>query len=385
MIYWVILASFMLCISLLPWAMTGAERVGLVDDPTERKRHDRSVPLVGGICIYLAFLLSLLVSPWAVPWTMMGWLGLVLVIGVVDDYADISHRIRLVSHAVIVVGIFLTESAYVSNIGAIAGNGDIRFVGVVAVFFTIIGVLGAVNAVNMSDGVDGLLTSLIVISLLAVLFVTRNVSPDHTTIISKAGVCSVVGACTAFLVLNSRVYVKKAMAFLGDAGSTTLGFILVYVLIQYTQGPNPAFSATLAGWVLGLPLLDSSAVILGRVFSGKSPVKADRSHLHHLLMDNGHSVNRTVLFMCGIHSSMICLAVLIDSSGLQGSDAILFWAFVSLVAVRIVACKKIFHARTPVKTSLVVSATNPSVAEITGISDTEVKRSAKSGRELRPL
>ena len=121
---------------------------------------------------------------------------------------------------------------------------------------------------------------------------------------------------------------------LGDAGSALLGFILAYVLIDFSQGPSRIFSPVLAGWIVGLPLLDASAVITRRVLEGVSPVKPDRMHLHHRLIDWGMSVERTVVTMIGIHLFLISVGITTTFMVPAWSDAILFWGFVFLVLLQ---------------------------------------------------
>jgi len=370
---WALILAFMVCLCALPWAMTAADRINLVDEPTERKRHLSSTPLVGGVCIYFAVVVGLYFSQSSVSWTILFWFGLVLIVGVIDDYADISHSIRLIAHTCIILGVSLTDGSIVSEIGAVFGNDNIRFVGVSAIVFTVIGVLGAVNAVNMSDGVDGLLGSIVSISLITILLLasTRIQNPD-LFLFSTVEIVAVLGACFAFLVVNSRVMFKKAMVFLGDAGSTTLGFLLIYILIDFTQGSKALFSPVLAGWIVGLPLLDASAVIIKRILAGKSPFRADRSHLHHILLDRGYAVNRTVVVLCCMHTSMIAIAVAIERSGIPWSDAILFWGFVALVLVRVAALNTTSDAMSRSKVSQ-----QPTLDEIVGTSNVETSSEKK--------
>ena len=142
-----------------------------------------------------------------------------------------------------------------------------------------------------------MLSSLVVIFTLAIF-------SEHAAsqFVSLQAIAAAIGALGGFLLLNARFKLSAAKVFLGDAGSTLLGFILVYVLIDYSQGDHQIFSPVLAGWILGLPLLDASAVIARRVLDGRSPFKPDRMHLHHRLIDSGLDVKRTVAIMVGFHT-----------------------------------------------------------------------------------
>lgn len=329
------------CVGALYVLMPLAQKIGLLDKPNSRKRHGRATPVVGGVAIYIAFLLSWqFVDDFTVSTSLLLWIGLVLVVGVIDDKFDISFRIRLGTHAAIVLGIFLTDGLVVNEIGAILGNDISEFLGnasatfygpTIAVIFTGIGVVGAVNSTNMMDGLDGLLGSLVLISMIAVFGLSISSENLPVQSFSIHAVVAMIGALAGFLWLNSRVYFDSARVFLGDAGSTTLGLILAYVLIDYTQGSTRIFSPVLAGWILGLPLLDASSVILRRVLDGKSPFAPDRNHLHHRLIDSGVGVNNTVLAMAMIHTILVLVGVLLSFTVPLWSDMILFWGFVMLV------------------------------------------------------
>ena len=333
----VLVFSLLTCLCLVPASSFIANRVGLVDLPSARKRHVSPTPLVGGVCVFSAFVAAVFFVPGAaISWSMIGWLSLVLAIGVVDDYVDISPKIRLLAHGMIVVGIASTEGLYVSNVGAITGGSEAQMGSyAVAVAFTVVGVLGAVNAVNMSDGVDGLLGLMLALSLLAVLFLISTTESSAISHFSRFELIAVFGALLGFLVFNSRLFTKRALIFFGDAGSTTIGFLFVYVLINCTQGSTEVFSPVLTGWIVGLPLIDASAVIVSRTMNRQSPFGADRTHLHHKLMDSGISVNHTVLILCGLHFGLILFAITVSRSGYQYSDALLFWGFIALVVFRV--------------------------------------------------
>lgn len=329
------LVSFAIGMVLMPVAIKFAARAGLVDVPNARKQHQMPTPLVGGIVIYLSLCATNILFS-QISWYFLGWMGFVLVVGVLDDLFDISYRIRISAHAIVVFGIFLTDGLLVTNIGSIFwGLPAVDFFGLVAILFTALGVIGGINSVNMVDGVDGLLASLTLASLaVLVLFGVKSTYSD--TAVSIGNIAMLIGAVGAFTVVNCRFFgLRRAMVFMGDAGSTVLGFFLVYALIEFSQAPTNAISPVLAGWILGMPLIDASAVIANRVLDGKAPFHPDRKHLHHLLMDAGYSVNKTVVIILCAHVTMMVFAssVYLMFGGI--ADPYLFWGFVALVLVRV--------------------------------------------------
>ncbi len=334
------LSAFLACMIGFPVTIRLSRAFGLVDLPSGRKNHHAPTPLVGGITFYLAFLVvsALFAKEW-LNVSMILWIGIVLAIGIYDDYRNISALSRIAAHSLVIIGIFYTDGLLVNNIGDLLGNGPVMFITPVAIGITIVSVIGAINSVNMVDGVDGLLGSLAVVSLFTLLMIAiaDPITAGNYKSFATADVCTMLGALCAFLIYNSRFFKRKqAAVFMGDAGSTAIGFCLVYLLIDYSQGNNQLISPVTAGWILGLPLLDASAVIGKRILSGKSPLKPGRDHLHHLLIDSGMSVNQAVGRLVFLHCIMVLVGVSTKFFIESHADLVLFWAFVGLVLLRII-------------------------------------------------
>ena len=328
--------SLAVCWSILYPSIAISNRLGFTDKPNVRKTHQEPTPLSGGVAIFLAIVFTNAIFE-VTSWSLLAWFALVLIIGVLDDIYDVSYRIRLLTHFLIVIGIATTEGLVVNSIGAIVGGEAIDFFGPIAVGFTAIGVIGAINVVNMSDGVDGLLGSLMLASLTALLLFSFQSSSSELSI-SVESIVVLMGAMIAFVSINSRFFgLQHARVFMGDAGSTVLGFYLVYLLIGFSQGSGAVISPVLAGWILGLPLLDGSAVIAGRLLDRKAPFHPDRRHLHHLILDSGRSVNETVLIMVGLHGVLVVSAAVGFVIFGNEIEPLLFWGFVALVVLRVLS------------------------------------------------
>lgn len=337
-------ASFVFCLVLLHVLTRVARVVNLLDVPDVRKQHKSPTPLVGGIGIFVSFFaVSTIFAFDQTNWSLVLWLTVVLAVGIWDDLSDLSYKTRLFVHLLVVVGIWLTDGQAVFSIGAIVDpESMVSFSTVGAVLFTAVAVTGAVNAVNMIDGVDGLLGSLMFISFVSLLlmpFVFDGDKPNSFSALEPIHITVLLGGISGFLVLNSRfLYHSVAKIYTGDSGSTVLGFLLVYILIDFTQGENALFSPVVAGWIVGVPLLDASAVILSRMLKRETPVKAGRDHLHHILLDKGFGVNQTVLVLAAAQVAMIIFAVSLERSNYVYTDMLLFWGFVSLVLLRSMWC-----------------------------------------------
>jgi len=170
-----------------------------------------------------------------------------------------------------------------------------------SIVMTIFATVGVINAINMIDGMDGLSSGLVLICLVFLATAT-GVSGANPALL---GLAALLGIClVAFLLLNFRAPVNKpALIYLGDSGSTVLGFILAWLLIESSQGgADKVIPATIALWFVAIPLMDTVFLFIARPLSGKSPFEPGTDHLHHLLALHGLSKARVVvlLYIAGI-------------------------------------------------------------------------------------
>jgi len=335
----VFIAAFVLALPMLWISCRVCTRIGLVDLPNERKRHRGEVPLAGGMGIYvtmviIAIVVDLVLGP-AMSVGCVGGIALILggsalLLGALDDALDLDPKLRLVCQTGIALVLAMVFDVRIDSLGNVLGTGDIRFDGGVAVVFTTFCVVGALNATNMTDGLDGLLASLIAASLGALTILTllaSGVAPELLCVVA-------IGALAAFLVLNLGVFGDRHRVFLGDSGSTLLGLLIAVLLVGYSRPPNQAIEPVVAGWLLGLPLLDTTVVVLRRVQRGCSPLRAGRDHLHHLLQAGGLTAGRTLIVMLGVHVAMLGIGVLAQLSSLPAW--IFFGGFIALTLLHFV-------------------------------------------------
>ena len=168
--------------------------------------------------------------------------------------------------------------------------------------FTLFSVVGVINAFNMIDGLDGLAGGLALIAAgwLAVLCLTGP-APNPT---AAYLLLTLVMVLAGFLAWNLRhPWRRKAKVFMGDAGSTLLGFALGWFMIDLSQGDEQAVMAPITAlWIMALPLMDTITVMIRRLRAGQSPFAGDRQHLHHLLLATGRTDARVtaILLGCGL-------------------------------------------------------------------------------------
>ena len=319
-----ILVSFALSILFILLFRPLAIKIGFFDHPDERKQHTNPTPPIGGISIYLGALISLLCFDIQFPqiYVFIAALTLLVIVGIIDDHRTLSVKIRLSTQ--ILAGLMMAELAdiKITDLGNLIGTGTLHL-GKYSTLMTVFAVVGGINAFNMIDGIDGLssssaLFSIILMSLLAAFF--------GNTLLLNIGLIF-IGALLAFLCFNLRTLGrKKASIFLGDSGSTLIGFVVCWLIIAGSQGQNALITPTLVLWVIALPLFDSICIMMRRIHKGKSPFSPDREHLHHVLPMKGFSVNETLIIIITLSTLLSCSA-LICSLFFNISDKILFATF----------------------------------------------------------
>jgi len=277
-----------------------ARKLGLMDAPGGRKTHTRETPLIGGIGIFLGLLTGCLLSPEVMSHyrPLLSISCLLLITGLIDDYYPLPAVTRM---AIQIVAAWLMASwgdNQLLTLGQLFSDSEL-FLGRFVIAMTIFATVGVINAINMIDGMDGLSGGMVLICM-GLLSITASLGGYHPALLDFL---LITMACLlAFLVLNFRAPVHKpALIYLGDSGSTMLGFILAWVLIQSSQGGSErVIPATVALWFLAVPLMDTVYLFIARPLSGKSPFEPGTDHLHHLLAGKGLSRARVVLILYAV-------------------------------------------------------------------------------------
>jgi len=303
-----------------------ASRVGLIDYPGGRKQHSAPTPLIGGLGIYAGTLFMSLLSP-GVYLAYAGLLAtsaLVLFVGIFDDARELRATVRLGLHAFAAWLMAAVAGNQLHSLGDLAGFGPVEL-GVLAIPLTIFATVGVINAVNMSDGVDGLSGGLVLIALLCLAVVAL----DNEKLVMLEFITLLVCALLAFLAMNFRAPWKlPALIYLGDAGSTMLGFALTWLIVEATQGSDAMMAPVFALWFIAVPLIDTVSLLIKRPLRGLSPFCAGHDHLHHRMLRAGFSTEQTVL-------SLYLANGLMAAFGLIGyfyafSEAFMFWTFMAI-------------------------------------------------------
>jgi UDP-GlcNAc:undecaprenyl-phosphate GlcNAc-1-phosphate transferase len=317
----------LLCIALGPLA----RRLGWVDRPDWRKQHSGDIPLVGGPAIFLAVLAVLAWRGGWSPWVqVLAWSSaIVFVTGLIDDRAHVRVPVRFGLQILALLCMIFAGDVQLYNFGNLFWE-RLLGLGPLAVPITVFSALGVINAFNMIDGLDGLSGSLALIALGGLAFFAGRAGlvEEHTVLLV------VFGAVLGFLLLNFRFpWRERARVFLGDSGSSWLGFVMAWFFIALSQNYQPtgltrAYAPITAVWLFGLPLMDTTYVMIRRARAGEPIFGADRRHLHHLFLRTGHSVRMTWAVMVGIALLMALLGIYAELRGWP--EWAMFYAYVGL-------------------------------------------------------
>ena len=302
-----------------------APGLGLVDHPGGRKDHDAPVPVVGGIALVVVLIGAVFVADRPpVPPFFLAAAGILVVVSILDDWNDLHHVPRFVAQGVAVLVMVFGAGVELRSVGDLLGWRPIGL-SVLAVPVTVFAVVGVINAVNMIDGMDGLAGS---VSLVALAWF--GVAASLSGLPAQAGLAWMLcGGLAGFLLFNLRLpWQPRARVFLGDAGSTLLGFAIAWLAIDLTQGPGRVMPPIAALWVAALPLADTLSLMARRRSRGQSPFKPDREHIHHFLLVQGFSVS-------GALGVLVVASVALGAVGVLGwrlgvPEPVLFFALASL-------------------------------------------------------
>ena len=313
--------AFAVTISFLVALRPIAKSIGLIDQPGGRKFHIGNVPIIGGVAMFAGIFVGLTILQdidYALRPLFVAC-ALLLIIGVIDDRFRIPATVRVPTQIAVVLVMAYGAGLSLPSIGDPFGTGEIGM-GRFTLIFTMLVTLTMINAYNLIDGVDGLAGSLALIAMLAVAAVAGI---DH----SGAAVALTVSAAIAgFLVYNFPVsWNRTARTFMGDAGSTLLGFIIVWVTLGISQGPERLISPVHCLWFASIPIYDTMTCFVRRSLKGKSPFSPGRDHFHHLLKRGGFGVREILGILTGLQTVYALVAIGAHAAGVP--DVVMFTAW----------------------------------------------------------
>ncbi len=321
-----------------------SRRFKLAPEVRERDVHQQPTPRLGGVAMFIGILAALLFAATQPSfaavfenrtqiWALLGACALIAVVGVLDDLLDLDWMVKLGAQLA-AAGLLAWNGAQIVSLPfgdtLIVGSPTVNFV--LTVFLMTL----VMNAVNFVDGLDGLVAGVAIISNLAFFIYTQlliaQTGADSSIMLAALIGAIVVGVSAGFLPFNWH----RARMFMGDTGALLIGLLMATSTVSVTGQLNPAqldqklvfasyIPIILPIAVLAVPLADFALAVFRRLRAGKSPFEADRRHLHHRLLDMGHSPVQavTIFYLWTAMVSLACLLVFTTQS--------FFWPAIALI------------------------------------------------------
>ena len=284
----IVITTFCFVAIIMPFIKKLAMQIGAVDIPRTRHIHTKPMPKMGGIGIFLGFLLGyMLFGETSVQMNSILIGGfLIILIGLIDDMTELKPSVKFIGQLASACVIVFYGQFLLDNVSAFGI--DLHF-GILAYPITVFFILGCINCINLIDGLDGLSGG-----ISSIYFLTVGIIATIQGHFGLDFVLSFVmlGSTLGFLVHNFH----PASIFAGDSGSMFMGFIIsVIALLGFKNVTMTSLIIPLL--ILAIPILDTLFAIIRRLLKGESPSKADKFHIHHQLLNRNFSQTATVLII----------------------------------------------------------------------------------------
>ena len=314
-----LLVALVVSFLMTPIVKTFAYKVGAIDVPKDARRmHKTPIPRLGGLAIFIGFMVSILLFVEITAEMRSILLGavIIVVLGVVDDIMALPALLKFVVQIVaalipathgVTIQAFSNPNVFSDSPYWVLGN--------LSVPLTVLWIVAITNAVNLIDGLDGLACGVSTISSMTMLVIALTVAESDVALLMAA----LAGGCIGFLPYN----LNPAKIFMGDTGSTFLGFILATVSIEGLFKSYAIISFAVPFLMLGLPIFDTCFAILRRVSHGQSPMAPDRGHIHHRLIDMGFNQKQAVAVLYVISAILGLSAVVLTTTNVVRAMVVL--------------------------------------------------------------
>lgn len=331
-----IIVSFLIGLSFMPLVINIAKKRNFVVKPNKRTSHEGVIPNIGGINIFISFLLTVFLFSYAMisqlQFRIFG-VFIILIIGFVDDLIDVKPLWKLIGELTSAFFLIVVSDVRLSHLHGFLGVNELPLL--VSYFLSFFVFIVIINSLNLIDGVDGLASGLgILYSLFFAIYfhVTGNV-------ILSISAYAIVGSLAVFFLYN--VFGNKRKIFMGDSGSLLLGYMIALYVFEFcklnaVKSPTSLYMSAapaVAICVLSVPLFDTLRVMTTRMKKGVSPFHPDKNHIHHLLLKTGLK-HRQVTFV------LLCVSLFFIGLGLIGRN----WPIGLLVGVAFIIAFSLTYA-----------------------------------------
>ena len=307
-------ASLAMTAVLTPFVMALARRVGALDTGGHRRIHEGSMPLLGGIGIFVPFIGACLVGLWGGTGILqlvaaqrpqflalaLGGLAIVA-LGIYDDTRGLRVRYKLLAQILIALAVVLAGEDVLTVI-RLPLLGTVQLSPAVGSIVGVAWIVGLINAINIIDGIDGLAAGVSLIAAVGLLIL--GALGQHTFMVLLCA--ALAGSLIGFLPYN----LHPARIFLGDTGSMFLGFALSSIALMSTYKSQTAVIVLAPLLALGFPIFETTLSMARRAVRGAPVFSADNRHTHHRLLARGYSQRKVVLLLCAVSGILTSIAIM---------------------------------------------------------------------------
>ena len=296
---------------MVPFVIRFAKKIGAVDKPDNRKVHKNVMPRIGGLAIYIAFLVGfILVSSFIeLPVSIMIGATIIMLTGFIDDKFQIKPWQKMLGQFIATV-IILSDGLFIKFLTVPFFEQSVQVSLWIAIPISILWIMGVTNSVNLIDGLDGLASGVTIIAASAIFIMALIMDDVQVAFLS----ITLIGATLGFLFFNFH----PAKIFMGDTGSLLLGYLLaVLSMIGFKQVTMITLIIPIV--ILAVPIIDTTIAIIRRKLNNQRIMDADKNHLHHRLLAAGFSHRQAVLFIYSIALFFGTSAILVYNANLLTS------------------------------------------------------------------
>jgi UDP-GlcNAc:undecaprenyl-phosphate GlcNAc-1-phosphate transferase len=327
MLFLTLIVCFVLSVLITPLIKKLAILIGATDRPNQRKVHQTVMPRLGGLAIFISFMVGMVLLRPEFQSSISILLGCLIIVitGICDDLFELPAKVKLLGQLAAALTVVFLGDLQVVFINLPFG-GQLQF-GFLSIPLTILWIVGITNAINLIDGLDGLAAGVSSIALITISGMAMIQGNLYVVAVGLVVLASTLG----FLFYNFH----PASIFMGDTGALFLGFMIsVLSLLGFK---NVTFiSFVIPVMILGVPISDTFFAILRRIIHKKPLSAPDRSHLHHCMLRMGYTHRQTVLLIYAMAAFFGLVAVIYSQARLGGA---LFLIGVVVVMIEIIAEK----------------------------------------------
>lgn len=299
--------SFIISLFLTPFMIVVAKKKNIVDIPDQRKDHKIPTPLLGGIAICVATVISIILFAestvsFVIPIIIVAAVG-VSFMGLIDDILSLSAKRRLVILFILSLIVFFGFVQFYFNDGKTILQNH-AFLNVLFSVFVIFWIVGVTNAINFSDGLDGLASYLSLASIMAFAVIFSIQGRDT---LALPITLALFGAIAGFIPYNRN----PALIFMGDAGSMFIGFMLSLLSIACISQEDSLLSTIVPIYILFVPILDMCMSILRRIIIKKPIMEPDKMHFHHILIQRFENRIFVVIILSSVQIAFAALGIIV--------------------------------------------------------------------------